>query len=119
MHRFAYLQAETVTAAAAALAAHPEAVLKAGGVDLLDFLKEQIITPSLVVDISHLSELRQIEMDQTTGAGRIGTLATLAQVSQHAAVQQHWPALAQAAAHAATPQIRSLATLGGNLCQRG
>ena len=55
MHRFAYMQAQTPAAAAAALATNPNAMLKAGGVDLLDLLKEHLVTPTLIVDISQIS----------------------------------------------------------------
>jgi len=118
MHRFAYVQAQTPAAAAAALATNPNAMLKAGGVDLLDLLKEHLVTPTLIVDISQIKELREVTIDSANGALRIGALTTFAQIAKHADVQKGWPALTQVAAGAATPQIRNLATIGGNLCQR-
>lgn len=118
MQRFAYMQATTPVAAAAALAANPDAMLKAGGVDLLDLLKERLVSPALVVDISQIQELRETTIDPQTGTLRIGALTTFAQVASQADVQKGWPALAQVASGAATPQIRNLATIGGNLCQR-
>lgn len=118
MQRFAYMQAATPVAAAAALAANPDAMLKAGGVDLLDLLKERLVSPALVVDISQIRELRETTIDPQTGILRIGALTTFAQVASQADVQKGWPALAQVASGAATPQIRNLATIGGNLCQR-
>lgn len=118
MHRFAYMQAQTPAAAAAALATNPNAMLKAGGVDLLDLLKEHLVTPTLIVDISQIKELREVTIDSANGALRIGALTTFAQIATHVDVQKGWPALTQVATGAATPQIRNLATIGGNLCQR-
>ena len=118
MHRFAYMQPQTPAAAAAALAQHPDALLKAGGVDLLDLLKEHIISPTLIVDISQIAELRTVTIDTESGALQVGALTTFAQIAKQAEVQQRWPALTQVAFGAATPQIRSMATIGGNLCQR-
>jgi xanthine dehydrogenase YagS FAD-binding subunit len=93
-------------------------MLKAGGVDLLDLLKEHLVTPALVVDISQIPELQKVEIDSSSGALRMGTLTTFAQIATHPNVQKVWPALTQVAASAATPQVRNLATIGGNLCQR-
>src|SRR5262245_27287805 len=118
MHRFAYIGAQTPAAAAAVLANTPNAVLKAGGVDLLDLLKEHLISPAVIVDISQIQDLCGVAIDSTSGALRIGALTTFAQIATQPDAQQGWPALTQAAASAATPQIRHLATIGGNLCQR-
>jgi len=118
MHRFAYMQAGTPAAAAAALATNPQAVLKAGGVDLLDLLKEHLVAAELVVDISQINELRGIAIDPASGSLRIGALTTFAQIAKQGDVQKYWPALTQVATGAATPQIRNVATIGGNLCQR-
>jgi xanthine dehydrogenase YagS FAD-binding subunit len=118
MHRFSYMQAPTPVAAAATLAGNPNAILKAGGVDVIDLLKEHLVTPDLIVDISQIKELSGVTVDPGSGALRIGALTTLAQIAKHADVQKGWPALAHVASGAATPQIRTMATIGGNLCQR-
>jgi xanthine dehydrogenase YagS FAD-binding subunit len=118
MQRFAYLQPQTPAAAAAALAENATALLKAGGVDILDLLKERIVAPTLIVDISQIPELRTVTVDAESGTLRIGTLTTFAQIATHAEVQNNWPALTHVASGAATPQIRTMATVGGNLCQR-
>jgi CO/xanthine dehydrogenase FAD-binding subunit len=60
MQRFAYLQPRTPAAAAAVLAENANALLKAGGVDVLDLLKERIVSPTLIVDISQIPELRTV-----------------------------------------------------------
>jgi xanthine dehydrogenase YagS FAD-binding subunit len=95
----------------------PGAVAKAGGVDLLDRMKEGVTRPRRLVDLSRLAGLGDIVDDGAKGL-RIGPLATLAGLEGHAAILARYPALAQAAAHVATPQIRNMATLGGNLVQR-
>jgi xanthine dehydrogenase YagS FAD-binding subunit len=92
-------------------------VLKAGGVDLVDLLKEHLITPKRVVNLRTIQGLDHIEHDERSGL-KLGPLVTLHQLSEHQAVRQIFPALAAAAGEAATPQIRNMATLGGNLLQR-
>lgn len=92
-------------------------LVKAGGVDVLDRLKEGLDTPTRLVNIRTIKGLDRIEGDAATGL-RIGPLATLAAIAGHPVVRQSFPALADAAGHAATPQIRNMATAGGNLLQR-
>ena len=118
MQSFAYAQPQTLAEAMLALATYPNAVLKAGGVDLLDLLQERVLTPDVVVDLSQVAECHGIRVAATDGAFRIGSLTTFAHLASMPEIQQHWPALAQMADNAATPQIRNQATLGGNLCQR-
>ncbi len=92
-----------------------ENVLLAGGTDLLDRLKERLIRPKRVVNIKALAELHGIR----NGDGlQIGALATIAEIAAHAEVRKKYPVLAQAAASIATPQLRNMGTLGGNLTQR-
>jgi xanthine dehydrogenase YagS FAD-binding subunit len=93
------------------------AVALAGGTDLLTLMKADLIAPSHLVDIKRLAEL-----DDRIEAGRdgltIGALATLARLEEDPLVQTHYPALAEAAGLAATPQLRNMATIGGNVLQR-
>jgi xanthine dehydrogenase YagS FAD-binding subunit len=96
-------------------AAKPRSEVKAGGVDLLDRMKEGLDSPERVVSIAHVPGMDGIEAGPPA---KIGALATLARVSAHADLRRLYPALADAAEGAATPQIRNMATLGGNLCQR-
>jgi xanthine dehydrogenase YagS FAD-binding subunit len=95
--------------------AKPGSLLKAGGVDVLDRMKEGLETPDRLVSISHLPGHDFIEVGPPA---RIGALATLARLDEHAELRRMYPALADAAGGAATPQIRNMATLGGNLAQR-
>jgi xanthine dehydrogenase YagS FAD-binding subunit len=92
-------------------------VVKAGGVDLIDLMKEGLLTPRRLVNLRGVAELSVIAQDQD-GALRIGAMATLAQVGEHPLVRARHVALADAAARSASPQIRQVATLGGNLLQR-
>ena len=95
--------------------ARDAALFKAGGVDLLDLMKERIIAPTRLVSLRALPGLDQIKEE----AGlRIGPLVTLDQLDNNALVRKNYTALADAAGHSATPQIRNAATIGGNLMQR-
>src|SRR6185369_15147577 len=91
---------------------------KAGGVDLVDLMKEQIASPERVVNIRAIRELDYVKLDDGDGSLRVGPLVTLSRLSEEPVVRQKFAALADAAGHAATPQIRNMATLGGNLLQR-
>jgi xanthine dehydrogenase YagS FAD-binding subunit len=93
-----------------------EVEVLAGGTDLLSLMKDEITVPKRLVNIKKIPDLHFI--DAAGGKMRIGALATLAEIAANAGVRAHYPALAAAAGDAASPQIRNLATLGGNLCQR-
>jgi len=92
-------------------------VLKAGGVDLLDLMKEGLLAPMRVVNLRALPELGRI-VEEKDGGMRIGATVTLAQLGAHPAIRARYRALAQAAGNSASPQLRNMATLGGNLLQR-
>ncbi|HXM78932.1 MAG TPA: FAD binding domain-containing protein [Thermoanaerobaculia bacterium] len=100
---------------AARESARPGSLVKAGGVDLLDRMKEGLDAPDRVVSIAHVPGHDGIAVGPP---GRIGALATLSKLDGHAELRRVYPALADAAGGAATPQIRNMATLGGNLAQR-
>ena len=89
----------------------------AGGQDLLTTMNEYITQPTRVVNLKQLPNLNQIEFDAKTGL-KIGALVTLAQLVEHPDIVKHFPGLAEAAHSVASPQIRNLGTIGGNLCQR-
>jgi len=117
MNRFELVRAQTTTQARELAAEMPGSVLKAGGIDLLDHLKEHLVEPPRLVDLKTIPGLAQIAVDKD-GTLKIGALATLAQVAAHAAVRASHPALARACGEAASPQIRNVATIGGNVLQR-
>jgi xanthine dehydrogenase YagS FAD-binding subunit len=89
----------------------------AGGTDLLTLMKADVAMPSHLVNIKRLSALSGGIEDTSQGL-TLGALTTLAEIETHAVIKQRYPMLAQAAAVAATPQLRNMATLGGNLLQR-
>lgn len=114
MKRFEWVSAGSIDDALDQLALG--AVAKAGGVDLLDRMKEGLERPERVVNLRTIPGLDRIEADSREL--RIGPLVTMTQLGESPEVAKRWPALAQAAAKAATPQIRNMATVGGNLLQR-
>jgi len=90
---------------------------KAGGIDLLDLMKEGIIKPSRLVNLRAIPGLDQVRVDGKQGL-ELGTLVTLARIANRPGIRRSYGALAEAAGHAATPQVRNAATIGGNLLQR-
>jgi xanthine dehydrogenase YagS FAD-binding subunit len=89
----------------------------AGGQDLLTSMKEGIVRPPRVVNLKGVPGLDKLE-DLGAKGVRIGALVTIADLAENAIVRDRFPGLAEAAAHVASPQIRNLGTVGGNLCQR-
>ena len=87
----------------------------AGGTDLLVAMKQRISCPELLIDLNPISELRVIKWKKESGF-RVGVLTTLAQLKENAIVQEHLPMLSQIVSLVSTPQLRSMGTLGGNLC---
>lgn len=91
------------------------AVVKAGGLDLLDRMKNGTAQPEKLVNIRNVSALRGIE--ETDKGLKIGALATLTELSEHPAIRKQYQILSDACGSAATPHIRNMATVGGNLLQ--
>jgi xanthine dehydrogenase YagS FAD-binding subunit len=89
----------------------------AGGQDLLTTMKDYITRPARVVNLKSIRGLDRIA-DDGKGGLRVGALVTLTQLEEHPVVHRNFPGLAEAAHSIATPQIRNLGTVGGNLCQR-
>jgi xanthine dehydrogenase YagS FAD-binding subunit len=94
----------------------PKVLVKAGGIDLIDRLKENVDAPTKIVNIRTIPGLDQVRED--ANGISIGPLVTLDQLDHHAVIRRTYPALADAAGHAATPHIRNVATIGGNLLQK-
>ena len=131
MNRFGWIEARSVAQAAGAattvvadvMAQHragtedEASVVKAGGIDLIDLMKADLLAPARLVNLRHAGGLDGIE-EARGGGMRIGALATLAMLAADPALRQHVPALSDAARASASPQIRAVATLGGNLLQR-
>jgi xanthine dehydrogenase YagS FAD-binding subunit len=93
-----------------------EVEILAGGSDLLSLMKDEITAPKRLVNIKQVAGLHAISNEG--GALQLGTLVTLDRISSAAQIKKQFPALAEAAGGAASPQIRNVATIGGNLCQR-
>lgn len=91
--------------------------LLAGGTDLLTLMKADIVTPRQVIDIKRADSLTG-SIEETNDGLTLGALTTLAEIETHPLIAERYPALAEAAALAATPQLRNMATIGGNLLQR-
>jgi xanthine dehydrogenase YagS FAD-binding subunit len=115
VNNFEWVQPETVAEAIAALD-HAGAMPLAGGVDLLDRLKERLEAPSRLVSVRKLAGLGEIAVDNT--GAKLGANVTLARLAADPALRRSHPMIGDAAGHAATPQLRAMATLGGNLAQR-
>jgi xanthine dehydrogenase YagS FAD-binding subunit len=130
MNRFALVSARTIAEAAATATATvadamvaPDAadtdkifVVKAGGIDLIDLLKENLLAPAKIVNLKEIPGLDAI-VEADAGL-RIGPMVTLAKLAGDPLVRQRFRILADAAAASASPQIRNVASLGGNLLQR-
>jgi xanthine dehydrogenase YagS FAD-binding subunit len=126
MNRFAFARPRTIeeagsiasaTVADAMVGARPDAALiKAGGIDLLDLMKENLVAPATVVSLGGIPGLDAIADEN--GGLRIGPMVTLAALAANGAVRDRYPALAAAAGSSASPQLRNVATIGGNLLQR-
>jgi len=88
----------------------------AGGQDLLTTMKDYTSRPVRLVNLKNISGLNSITLNAK--GLTIGALVTLTELEEHAGVRKSFPGLAEAAHSIATPQIRNLGTVGGNLCQR-
>ncbi|HXR17177.1 MAG TPA: xanthine dehydrogenase family protein subunit M [Terriglobales bacterium] len=93
-----------------------QAEVLAGGTDLLALMKDDVVHPKRLVNIKQIKEMSGV----TAGPQglRMGALTTLGELADNVNVARDYPALAEAINDAASPQIRNMATLGGNLCQR-
>ena len=88
----------------------------AGGTDLLAMMKDDVVAPKRLVNIKDIADLRGIS--SSAQGLRIGALTNLGELADDENVKKNYPALSEALLEAASPQIRNMATIGGNLCQR-
>ena len=117
MNAFKLAQPRTADEVAALLAAaRPGLVLMAGGTDLLDEMKNGVVSPEVVVDLQAVQGLAGI-VPEKDGL-RIGAMTTVARLADDPTVARDYPGQRQAALSLATPQLRAVGTVGGNLCQR-
>jgi len=116
MPGFDLFQPATIEAALELLARHgPEAWVLAGGLDSLEWFKDRIKRPRVVVDLSQVKELCVIR--EVDGGLEIGAMTTLTEVVHHPVVSERFSLLSRAAEAAASPQIRNQGTIGGNVSQ--
>ena len=116
MTPFRYVRATDVAHAIAAASADPPGSYIAGGTNLLDLMKEHVAQPRRLVDITRLP-LDRVE-ERPDGGLSIGALVPNSRLAWHPLVEARYPLLASALLAGASPQIRNMATTGGNLLQR-
>jgi xanthine dehydrogenase YagS FAD-binding subunit len=92
-----------------------DALVLAGGLDSMDWLKDRIKKPKVVVDLGGIEEMKGIR--ETADGVEIGAMTTLTAVAQNPTIKQNYEVLAQAAELVASPQIRNQGTIGGNVSQ--
>src|SRR5438876_2241290 len=117
MNPFTYTRAADLQQATQATAANASAKFLAGGTNLIDLMKMGVERPTQLVDVNRLP-FAQIEEVPNGGGVRIGALARNSDVAEHPLIVQRYPVLSQALLAGASPQLRNLATTGGNLLQR-
>ncbi|MFC2022578.1 FAD binding domain-containing protein [Chloroflexota bacterium] len=117
MKLFKHVEARTVDEAVKLLSKNRKTKLIAGGTDLLGILKDRNLPeyPEIIVNIKNIPGLKSIE--ETGGVLKIGALTKLEDIAESTLVQKKYRILAEAAKSVATPHIRRMGTLGGNLCQ--
>jgi xanthine dehydrogenase YagS FAD-binding subunit len=115
-HPFRYSPASSVDDAARQLA-HAGAMSLGGGTDLLVTIEEGLAHPDVLVDLRGVEGGESIE-ENADGGVRIGAAARLADIASHSLVRDRFPVLVDACDAVATPALRNMATIGGNLCQR-
>jgi xanthine dehydrogenase YagS FAD-binding subunit len=116
MRPLSYVRAANVDAAVATVRAHETSAFLAGGTTEIDLVRLGVTRRDLLVDIN---DLPLDDIDELPGGGlRIGALARMSTVARHSAVKARYPAVSQALLLGASEQLRNMASIGGNLCQR-
>ena len=110
---FAYVRAESIDQALELLSANDGSKLLAGGHSLIPMLKMRLASPTMLIDIGRISDLKGITVDDDQV--RIGALTTHTELSRSETLREHCPLLAEAAAKVADPQVRNRGTIGGNI----
>ena len=115
MRAFTYSRAEEEKAAVAAVSGEADAAYIAGGTTLIDLMKLDVMTPSKLVDLNGAA-LAKIEV-QANGV-RVGAMTTNSALAENETIRKRFPVLSEALLSGASPQLRNMATVGGNLLQR-
>jgi xanthine dehydrogenase YagS FAD-binding subunit len=116
MRPYSYVRARDVGGAVAALAEAPDAAFLAGGTNLVDLMKLEVMTPGVLVDVRRLTSESIEELPD--GGVRIGAAVTNSELAADRTIRSRYPMLSQALLSGASGQLRNLATTGGNLLQR-
>jgi len=119
MKKFVHIDANTLEEAVLSIGQYSsKACVIAGGTDLLGLLKDTVLPtyPQALVNIKTIPNLNYIK--EESGFCKIGALTTLSEIAKNTIVQSKYVALAQAASAVGSPDIRNMATIGGNICQQ-
>src|SRR5580700_1698744 len=115
MNPFAYTRAVSIDDALASLRTQRDARFLGGGTNLIDLMKMGVEHPPALIDVTRLP---LADIEEHAGGVRIGGIARNSAVANHPLVRERYPVLAQALLSGASPQIRNMATVAGNLLQR-
>ncbi|GAA5195949.1 xanthine dehydrogenase family protein subunit M [Rugosimonospora acidiphila] len=116
MRPISYSRVTDVSAAVGTVTADPASAFLAGGTNAVDLLRIYVEQPARLVDIN---DLPLGEIEQLPGGGlRIGALARMSEVAEHPSVTDRHPLISQSLLQGASPQLRNMASIGGNLMQR-
>jgi len=94
-----------------------DAYVLAGGTDLISLMKDGVAHPKRLVSLRHVNEIKEISFREESGL-RVGAGVTMEELIESPNMRHHYPAIVQAAEGVRSPQIRSMGTVGGELCQR-
>jgi 4-hydroxybenzoyl-CoA reductase subunit beta len=112
--QFKLLRPRTLDEARSLLATHHNARIVAGGTDLIPSMRQKLFEPQYVLDIRNIAELKGIRQQ---GSGvEIGALTSLTTIEHSDLLRQRYPVLTEAAATVASPLLRNMGTIGGNIC---
>ncbi|GAA3105610.1 FAD binding domain-containing protein [Nonomuraea salmonea] len=115
MRAFGYTVARDPAGAVRAATSTPNATYVAGGTDLLNLMRDGAEAHDHLIDVNRLN---LASITARSGALRIGAAARMRQVAEHAGVREEFPVLSEALLASASPQVRNMASIGGNLLQR-
>ena len=117
MKEFKHINATSMNDAISLMSNCPESAVIAGGTDLITRMRSGLSNPSHLVNIKALPEINEIVYSEDSGL-RIGAMALLDDIERNQVIRESYGILSQAAEQIATPQIRNMGTIGGNLCQK-
>jgi xanthine dehydrogenase YagS FAD-binding subunit len=117
MNPFTYSRASDANQALAAISGKPHTKFLGGGTNLIDLMKMGVETPDSLIDINPLPLAQVEELPEGKGV-RIGAMVRNSDLAEHSLITTRYPVLSEALLSGASPQLRNMATVGGNLLQR-